>query len=256
MLVSMGRGVFPEGSTRGGSGVIPSAGRFVPESGMEARRSNGADMRLTKYGHACVRLEKDSGVLVIDPGAFSDPRVLDGADAVLITHEHLDHVAVDVIEAAVRARPQMRVWTHTAVAGLLGALESQVTTVDTGEEFTAAGFRVRAVGGEHAVIHPDIPVCRNLGFLIEEGAVYHPGDSLALPGTEVEVLLLPVAAPWLKLAGAADFARTVAPKRALPIHDAILSAAGLSVVDRLLGGLLREHTEYARIDTDEGVEIA
>ena len=49
-------------------------------------------MRLTKLGHACVRLDKDGAVLVIDPGAVSDPGALAGANAVLITHEHFDHI--------------------------------------------------------------------------------------------------------------------------------------------------------------------
>ena len=31
-------------------------------------------MRLTKLGHACVRLEKDGSVLVIDPGTFERRR--------------------------------------------------------------------------------------------------------------------------------------------------------------------------------------
>ncbi len=29
-------------------------------------------MRLIKFRHACVRLESDGGVLVIDPGSFSE----------------------------------------------------------------------------------------------------------------------------------------------------------------------------------------
>ena len=49
-------------------------------------------MRLTKLGHACVRLEKDGATLVIDPGAWSGPDPLAGAQAVLITHEHPDHL--------------------------------------------------------------------------------------------------------------------------------------------------------------------
>ena len=48
-------------------------------------------MRLTKLEHACVRLEKDGATLVIDPAAWSMPRALEGASAVLVTHEHFDH---------------------------------------------------------------------------------------------------------------------------------------------------------------------
>jgi len=45
-------------------------------------------MLLTKLEHACVRLEKDGVTLVIDPAAWSMPRALEGASAVLVTHEH------------------------------------------------------------------------------------------------------------------------------------------------------------------------
>ncbi|MEV4195183.1 MBL fold metallo-hydrolase, partial [Streptomyces toxytricini] len=48
-------------------------------------------MKLTKRLHSCVQLEKDGRVLVIDPGAFSEPDAGLGADALLVTHEHPDH---------------------------------------------------------------------------------------------------------------------------------------------------------------------
>jgi L-ascorbate metabolism protein UlaG (beta-lactamase superfamily) len=49
-------------------------------------------MQITKYTHACVRLEDAGRVLVIDPGEWSEPDALLGADAVLVTHEHSDHI--------------------------------------------------------------------------------------------------------------------------------------------------------------------
>ena len=52
-------------------------------------------MRITKFGHACVRLETDGHVIVLDPGAFTEPEAVDGATAVLITHEHADHYSAD-----------------------------------------------------------------------------------------------------------------------------------------------------------------
>ena len=57
-------------------------------------------MRLTKMGHACVRLEKDGRILVIDPGTLTEPEALDGAEAVLITHEHFDHVELSRLRIA------------------------------------------------------------------------------------------------------------------------------------------------------------
>ena len=62
-------------------------------------------MRLTKLEHACVRLEKDGATLVIDPAAWSMPRALDGASAVLVTHEHFDHFDADGLRAALNCRP-------------------------------------------------------------------------------------------------------------------------------------------------------
>src|SRR5438477_11437894 len=118
-------------------------------------------MRLPKYSHSCVRLERD-GVLVIDPGAFSERASLDGADAVLITHEHGDHLDLDALTEALAARPAVRIFTHPDVVAKLGDLASVATTVQVGEEFTAAGFGVRAYGGRHAVIHPDLPPVADL----------------------------------------------------------------------------------------------
>ncbi len=53
---------------------------------------------LTKLGHSCVRITDGDRTLVIDPGVFSDAaRAVEGADAVLITHEHPDHIDADVV---------------------------------------------------------------------------------------------------------------------------------------------------------------
>ncbi len=54
-------------------------------------------MRITKFGHACVRLEHDGRSIVLDPGMFTEPEAVDGAGAVLITHEHPDHYQPDLL---------------------------------------------------------------------------------------------------------------------------------------------------------------
>src|SRR5256714_3750991 len=120
-------------------------------------------MRLVKYSHPCVRREGD-GVLVIDPGGFSEPVALDGVDAVLITHEHPDHLNLDALTEKLAGRPEVRIFTHDEVLPKLGDLASVTTTVDSGEEFTAAGFAVRAYGGRHPPLHPGLP------------GAGHPGD--------------------------------------------------------------------------------
>jgi len=200
-----------------------------------------ASMRLTKFFHSCLRLEHDDAVLVIDPGTLSEREALDGVDAVLITHEHFDHLDVEALADALGKRPSVAIYTHPDVVPKMGDLAGVVNTVVAGDEFTAAGFRVRAYGGLHAIIHPDIPRVANLGFYLEDARLYHPGDSLHVPEQGVETLLVPVAAPWLKLHEAIDFVQAIRPKRSIGIHNAQLNERGLASVNSWLG---RETDNY------------
>jgi L-ascorbate metabolism protein UlaG (beta-lactamase superfamily) len=191
-------------------------------------------MQLTKLGHACVRLEKDGARLVIDPGVWSGPDALAGAAAVLVTHEHVDHLDADEVRAALTAAPGLELWTNASVAAQFADFGGRVHAVDHGDTFTAAGFDVHVYGSEHARIMPGIPVIANTGFAVD-GAVFHPGDSFTVPEDHVPTLLLPVSAPWLKFAETAAYAQEVAPsKGGYAIHDAILSAQGTGLVGNLL----------------------
>ncbi len=191
-------------------------------------------MRVIKFSHSCVRLEGDGAVLVVDPGSFSERAALDGVDAVLITHEHADHLDVDALADALAERPSVTLYTHPEVAPKLAALDGVVTTVESGQGFEAAGFSVRAYGGWHAEIHPEIPRVVNLGFLVDDGgtSVYHPGDSFDVPeGATVDTLFVPISAPWLKVAEAVGFVRAVRPRRAYALHDALLNDNGARITD-------------------------
>jgi L-ascorbate metabolism protein UlaG (beta-lactamase superfamily) len=209
-------------------------------------------MRLIKYTHACVRLEDGDRSLVIDPGVWAEPESLAGATDVLITHEHYDHFDADKLVAARAANPALTVYAGAAVAAQLPALGDAVVTVSAGDRFTAAGFDVRAVGGEHAEIYDGLPGCANLGYLID-GGLYHPGDALYRPGTSIDTLLVPAAAPWLKLAEALDFIRAVKPGRAHPIHDATLNEIGQGGFDNWVS--MKGNTDYARIPVGGSVSL-
>src|SRR3954469_11345834 len=180
-------------------------------------------MQLTKYGHSCVRIEDGGRSLVLDPGAFSDlDAALDGAHAVLITHEHRDHVDADRLCAAAQADPRLRIWAPRPVAEQLVGLGEQVAEVGPGESFQAAGFDVRTFGGQHALIHPLIPIVANVGYLIGD-AVYHPGDSFVVPPSPVQTRLSRAGAPWPKLPEVPDLVIAVRAPKALPIHDGIVN---------------------------------
>ncbi|KDN80968.1 MBL fold metallo-hydrolase [Kitasatospora cheerisanensis] len=206
-------------------------------------------MLLTKYAHACVRVEDGEKSVLIDPGCWTEPEAFTGVRAVLITHGHSDHVDAELLAAARVSNPALEVYAPKDVADELGGA---VHAVGLGERFEAGGFAVRAVGGRHAVTIDDLPDCPNLGYLLD--GLYHPGDSLHVPDEEVRALLLPSSGPWLGLRAAIEMVRAVRPERTFPIHDANHSEIGMANFDGWLG---REEdtTRYARIALGESARL-
>lgn len=193
-------------------------------------------MELTKHEHACVVAEKDGTSVVIDPGMFSPDAagIIAGADAILITHEHADHVNEAAVNAALADRPDLRVYAPSALSDTFAAHPGQFTAVAAGDELTLGSFDVTVYGAEHAVIHSSIPVCANVGFLLD-GAVYHPGDAYYVPRAPVTTLLLPTSGPWMKFGEAIDYVLAVKPQQVVQIHDALLSDIGQHLAGALLG---------------------
>jgi L-ascorbate metabolism protein UlaG (beta-lactamase superfamily) len=212
-------------------------------------------MELIKYGHACVVLCEGERRLVVDPGAFTDPTALDGASAVLVTHEHPDHFVADRLRAAMDADPALEIWTNSSVAGQLEGLGGRVHVVGHGDAVSVAGFDVHVHGELHAQIHPEIPRVKNIGFLVD-GQVFHPGDALTVPDEPVPTLLLPVHAPWSKASEVIDYVRAVHADQAYAVHDGLLNDTGLG----LMGGLLGERgpgtpTPFSRLAPGDSVEL-
>jgi L-ascorbate metabolism protein UlaG (beta-lactamase superfamily) len=211
-------------------------------------------MRITKFGHACIRLEYDGATVVIDPGMFTDPEAVDGADAVVITHEHPDHYLPDHL-----TRADVPVFTIDAVAARIREdapdVAERLTVVTPGQDFDP-GIPAVSVGELHAVIHPDLPRFFNSGYLFTLGdtTIFHPGDALTVPEQPVDVLCVPVCAPWMRAAEGVDFARAVGAPRNVAIHDRIYSEAGLRIVDGHYGLLLPESQSYVRLA--DGADLA
>jgi len=218
-------------------------------------------MLLTKFTHACVRLEKEGRVLVLDPGIFSETgQALAGAHAILITHEHPDHIDQDTVLASLAANPGLTLHAPEGVAIALRAAApataGQVHEAAAGDTFTTAGFTIRGFGGQHALIHASIPVVANVGYLVDD-AVYHPGDSLIVPaGVQVQTLLVPVHAPWSKVAEVVDFVVSVRAPRAFQIHDGLLNEKGLAFTESHIGRVGAEHgTAFRHLAPGESVEL-
>ena len=209
-------------------------------------------MRIFKHGHACVRLETHGQVVVVDPGMFTAAEAVDGATAVLVTHEHPDHWTPQMLRST-----DAPVFTIAAVAAQIreqaADVAERVTVVAPGQRLDV-GVPVEVVGEKHAVIHPELPHFDNSGYLltVDGTTVFHPGDSLTVPPIAPDLLMLPVSAPWLKVSECIDYAREVGARRSLAIHDAVYSEAGLRIVDGHLNRFLApREQEYVRLNAGD-----
>jgi L-ascorbate metabolism protein UlaG (beta-lactamase superfamily) len=186
-------------------------------------------MRLTKHEHATLVLERSAKKLIIDPGSFTPPITDSVGDpgsvvAVVITHEHADHWTPEQLNRILDKSPGVPIFAPEGVA--LAASDFDITVVKAGDEFTVEPFILKFFGAKHAVIHSSIPVVDNIGVLVND-TLYYPGDSFTVPeGVEVDVLAVPVGAPWLKIGEVIDYVLEVAPKRSFATHEMVLSAAG------------------------------
>ncbi len=208
-------------------------------------------MKLTKYEHACFTLEQDGQSLVVDPGEFTTDLVVPGSVvAVIITHEHPDHLSKSWLHKIVDSNPDAVIIGHADVVSQLGEFKTQA--VEANESLKIQSFKLEFFGGEHATIDPAIPTIANLGVMINNN-LYYPGDSFTLPERDVAVLALPVSAPWLKISETIDFVREVKPNLVFPTHDAILSDIGKGLPDRLVPSLAGDTIKYQRLS--ESLEI-
>lgn len=177
-------------------------------------------MQVTHFGHACVLVELGTARILIDPGEWSDGFAgLRDLNGILITHRHPDHLDQRAVAGLARDNPGALLVGDPESAAVLSELDLPVTVARPGDAIEVGGVTVKGVGGQHAVVHAEIPVLRNTGYLLGDGDFYHPGDSFFVPEEPVDVLGLPTGGPWLKVGEVIDFLRLITPRVALPIHE-------------------------------------
>lgn len=192
-------------------------------------------MDIKKYMHACLVVTKDNQSLVIDPGQWSENlETPKNAVGIVITHEHGDHFDKSKIREIVSINPSLCLYAHVSIIEQLGDMAVSKRAVSAGDTVACGPFTLEFTGGEHLYTHPDFPVPPNLGVLVNNGELYYPGDSFALPGRSVRTLAVPASAPWMKISQAMDFIVDVKPKTYFPTHDALLSEKGHELVNSWL----------------------
>ncbi|MGO1412056.1 MBL fold metallo-hydrolase [Microbacterium sp.] len=185
-------------------------------------------MQVTKLEHATLRVTEGDDILIIDPGSFTAPLTdLDGVVAVVITHEHADHVTDEHLARIAQAAPSAPICAPEGVARALD--DRSIRIVSPGDTVTAGSFALRFFGGTHEIIHTSLPIVDNVGVLVND-RLYYPGDSYALPdGADIELLAAPTAAPWLRLGDTMDFILDAKPRHSFGTHDAPLVPGALAM---------------------------
>jgi len=182
-------------------------------------------MNITKFGHCCLLLEERGVRILTDPGTMStgEHEVRD-LDAIVITHEHADHFHIDSVKVIRTNNPSAVIITNAAVGALLAKENIPFTQVGDGESTEVKGVAISGHGKEHATIYEQMGACENTSFMID-GKLFFPGDAFHNPKMPVDILALPTAGPWMKIAEAIEYAKALKPRIAFPVHDAIYQPA-------------------------------
>lgn len=211
-------------------------------------------MKITKFEHACMVVQKNGSSIVIDPGAFTTPLTdVTGVVAIVITHEHADHWTADHLKRIMDRNPDARVLGPGGVVA--AAAGARVEKVSHGDELEIGPFSLKFFGENHAVIHESIPLIDNVAVLIDD-SFYYAGDSFTIPPVPVETLAVPIGAPWLKVGEVMDYVLQLAPKLSFPVHEAVLSKIGVSInADRIEAVTRRGGGEYVSIAVGDSIDL-
>ena len=212
-------------------------------------------MKIKKLGHCCLLIEEQGKRILTDPGAFSTAQnEVKDIDVVLITHEHGDHLHVESLKAVLKNNPGARVITNNGVAKILDEEGIKYEVVADGQSVDV-GIVISGHGKDHAPIYPTVRSVENTSYFIGE-RLFFPGDAFYKPTKPVELLAVPISAPWMKVSEGIDYAKEIKPKKCFPVHDGILIPALQQAVQRTTkGGLEGTGIEFVPLFEGEEIEL-
>lgn len=180
-------------------------------------------MKITKYDHSCILLDDGKTKILFDPGLYSDLPPDLAVYGIVITHVHQDHLDIEKHKTLLNSG--VSIITNSEVKAELDKHNISSEVIEEGDTATINTFTLEAFGKDHAIMHPDLPKFQNTGYLVND-KILHPGDALLVIDKPIDVLLLPVAAPWSKVEETLDYIAAVKAPIIIPIHDGFIKDGG------------------------------
>jgi len=182
-----------------------------------------------------VAIKTPSKTLVVDP-VDVDPKTFKTVDAVLITHEHYDHLDESIVREIHKRTQCLVIADITSARRLRGVVASdKLREARVGSEFKIDNVLVRAESFKH-------PAATPVSFLIttEDGVkIYHTGDSLPFPEMkrigerappDIVFCTVGAPAPGASPRTGVEIVKMVQPKVAVPYHAPASEAARFSEI--------------------------
>ena len=198
-------------------------------------------MWITHLGHSCLLVETGGQRILVDPGSFTPGfDEVTGLDVIMVTHQHPDHCDLQRIPALLEVNPQARLYAEPQAAAVMEGAGIAAEYTVAGQTLTFGRVQVTPVGELHALINEAWPRVGNLGVVVRtqgEPSLFHPGDAYDGEPGQVDILALPLNAPWTASRDTIAFARRISPRVCIPIHAALLRPVGRQLYLSQVGSL-------------------
>lgn len=187
-------------------------------------------MKITKLGHCCLVIETKGKRFLTDPGNYTtEQNEAKNIDAVVISHEHTDHLHVESLKIVLQNNPNAKVICNASVGNILEKEGIGYEKVAHQESTMIGDVEISGHGTKHELIYKDYEQVENTGYFFDK-KLFYPGDAFYKPEAPVDVLAFPVTAPWCTISDAMDYVLSVKPRIAFPVHDGnLVRKTGITV---------------------------
>lgn len=197
---------------------------FISATGAAGQQGGGMTEDIHWLGHDTFRI---SGSKVI----YTDPFRLkkgDGADVILITHEHHDHCSPDDVKKIMKADTVI-----VAPADCANKMSGNVRVVKPGDKVSIAGIEIEAVPAYNTnkQFHTKDRGWVGYIFTVNHKRIYLAGDTDLIPEMKtfrnIDIALLPVSGTYVMTPDeAVEAALAIKPKTAIPMHYGSIVGSG------------------------------